>query len=432
MNYVKEIKNYSISLIRLMSMTFIIICHFMQYYDCELAWWFNVGVQVFLCMSGFLYGNKKIEEPIDFIVKNFKKILIPYFCFLISISILYFKFSRENISFSILLGATLGSKTIKGLEHLWFIAYILFCYIITPYLNKITDRMRNLKITNCIFSLLLILILGQLLSNHYSSFFLFSRISCYIIGYFLAFILKNYGMKALKKVYLVLALFCILLNGLKIYAKYIAYIPLNPYINSYAHVLLGVIIFLTIFIFIKKVKANVILKFSDKYSYCIYIVHQLFILSPFKLMEVTNNIYINWIIVAMSILVSSLVLKYISDNATFIMEKMYLFFRIKRSYKIVMLCGDKSFKDEFLKVQDSLTLKGNIVLSVDFHDSNNETDKQEKEQTKEMLQDMRKMKIDLADELFVININGYIDENTNSEIEYARKCGKKISFLENV
>ena len=77
----KQRKNYSISLLRLIAMLFIVLCHFFQYYDVELAWWFNVGVQMFFCISGFLYANKKIDSAIDFITRNLQKILIPYFCF---------------------------------------------------------------------------------------------------------------------------------------------------------------------------------------------------------------------------------------------------------------------------------------------------------------------------------------------------------------
>lgn len=50
--------------------------------------------------------------------------------------------------------------------------------------------------------------------------------------------------------------------------------------------------------------------------------------------------------------------------------------------------------------------------------------------TKEMLDDMHKIKIDLADEIFVINVGGYIGESTKSEIEYAKSMGKKINYLE--
>lgn len=47
-----------------------------------------------------------------------------------------------------------------------------------------------------------------------------------------------------------------------------------------------------------------------------------------------------------------------------------------------------------------------------------------------MLDDMHKRKIDMADEIFVINVGGYIGESTKSEIEYAKKTGKIINYLE--
>lgn len=50
--------------------------------------------------------------------------------------------------------------------------------------------------------------------------------------------------------------------------------------------------------------------------------------------------------------------------------------------------------------------------------------------TKEMLDDMHKRKIDMADEIYVINVGGYIGESTRSEIAYARKTGKAIRYLE--
>lgn len=40
-------------------------------------------------------------------------------------------------------------------------------------------------------------------------------------------------------------------------------------------------------------------------------------------------------------------------------------------------------------------------------------------------------KIDRSDEIYVINVGGYIGESTKSEIEYAKNKGKKVSYLEN-
>ncbi len=49
----------------------------------------------------------------------------------------------------------------------------------------------------------------------------------------------------------------------------------------------------------------------------------------------------------------------------------------------------------------------------------------------EMLDDMHKRKIDMADSIYVINVGGYIGESTRSEIEYAKRKGKTIEYLEN-
>lgn len=109
---------------------------------------------------------------------------------------------------------------------------------------------------------------------------------------------------------------------------------------------------------------------------------------------------------------------------------------MKNKYKVITLCGSTRFKDEFLKVQKDLTLKGNIVISVGLfgHSGDDEVwenmDEGTLTKTKEMLDDMHKRKIDMADEIFVINVNGYIGESTKSEIEYASKLRKKINYLE--
>jgi len=99
-----------------------------------------------------------------------------------------------------------------------------------------------------------------------------------------------------------------------------------------------------------------------------------------------------------------------------------------KNYKIVTLCGSTKFKDEFMEAQKKLTLEGNIVISVGLfgHSGDNEV---WAEGTKEMLDDMHKRKIDLADEIFVVNVDGYIGNSTRSEIEYAIRTNKKVNYL---
>ena len=98
-------------------------------------------------------------------------------------------------------------------------------------------------------------------------------------------------------------------------------------------------------------------------------------------------------------------------------------------YKVITLCGSTRFKDAFLEAQKRLTLEGNIVISVGLfgHSGDNEV---WTEGTKEMLDDMHLRKIDLADEIFVVNVGGYIGSSTRREIEYAGKTGKVVRYLE--
>ena len=101
-------------------------------------------------------------------------------------------------------------------------------------------------------------------------------------------------------------------------------------------------------------------------------------------------------------------------------------------YKVITLCGSTKFKDEFIKAQKELTLKGNIVLTVgSFGHADGEYNIIITEDLKIMLDDMHKRRIDMSDEIFVINKDGYIGSSTKSEIEYAKKTGKKINYLEN-
>ena len=98
-------------------------------------------------------------------------------------------------------------------------------------------------------------------------------------------------------------------------------------------------------------------------------------------------------------------------------------------YPVITLCGSTRFKDQFLEAQKRLTLEGNIVISVGLFGHSGD-DEVWTEGTKEMLDDMHKRKIDMADAIYVINVGGYIGESTRSEIEYAKRNGKEVRYLE--
>lgn len=98
--------------------------------------------------------------------------------------------------------------------------------------------------------------------------------------------------------------------------------------------------------------------------------------------------------------------------------------------EVVTLCGSTKFKDEFITANRELTLQRIIVISVGlFGWDEGRPEEVFGEDTKKMLDEIHKRKIDLADRIHVINVGGYIGSSTRSEIEYAEKTGKKITYL---
>ncbi len=72
---------------------------------------------------------------------------------------------------------------------------------------------------------------------------------------------------------------------------------------------------------------------------------------------------------------------------------------------------------------------GNIVISVGLFGHSGD-DEVWAEGMKEMLDDMHKRKIDMADAIYVIDVGGCIGSFTHSEIEYAEMAGKEVMYLE--
>jgi len=102
--------------------------------------------------------------------------------------------------------------------------------------------------------------------------------------------------------------------------------------------------------------------------------------------------------------------------------------RCRFTRKIVCLCGSTRFYRTFREFNKRLTLGGFIVLSVGCEYHSDEGLGITHEQKLE-LDILHKCKIDLADEVLVLDVNGYIGESTRSEIEYATAKGKPVRYL---
>ena len=237
-------KNKEISFIRLISLGMIVVCHIMQYYDFVLAWWFNVGVQIFLCISGFLYGQKNIRSVTKFYHQRIKKILIPYYLVILPFAIFEFLFKPTVIDFGKFTEAVVLHSRLKGAEHLWFIPTILMCYLITPLLQNYRDDYVKSKESWYKFSLFSVILISSFFGI-FNNFFDPACISCYALGYALG---ANEKVSEVKNSYLIvlLGIIAVVGNSVQIYCEYIAHISFSgcKVIYDYNHVALGTVIFL--------------------------------------------------------------------------------------------------------------------------------------------------------------------------------------------
>jgi len=102
---------------------------------------------------------------------------------------------------------------------------------------------------------------------------------------------------------------------------------------------------------------------------------------------------------------------------------------------IVCLCGSTRYTEEMLIKQWELTKQGVIVLSwcalPDTYDKGSGMSHiGDQEGVMELVDEVHKRKIDMADRVHVLNINGYIGESTRSEINYAIAHGKPVTYEE--
>lgn len=143
-------KDSAISLIRIISMLFIVICHLGAFYNSALiSQLFNVGVPIFLFISGFLYGKKNIHTWWNWGKKRWISLMIPCYIWMVLLvltgilthmevtnekSCWLVLFNLQGISF--LIDAANWAQMSGGLGHLWFLTALMLCYACMPLLQK--------------------------------------------------------------------------------------------------------------------------------------------------------------------------------------------------------------------------------------------------------------------------------------------------------
>lgn len=93
--------------------------------------------------------------------------------------------------------------------------------------------------------------------------------------------------------------------------------------------------------------------------------------------------------------------------------------------KVVTICGSMKFKDKMMEIAKELEIKNKyiVIQCIYSNDKFNEEEQQ-------VLADLHYNKIKISDAIYVINVNGYIGNQTSKEIEYAKKLGKEVMYFE--
>ena len=266
-------------------MAAIVACHICQANGLAAAWWLNAGVQVFLVISGYLYGVRNFTgSPVRWFARRFVKLWVPFA--IVGVCLILVDVASGLVDVSVR-QALLGIMCIRpgGIPngaHLWYVAVALLCYLITPCLHWLRSR----------FGLPFLLIPAVVLvlaGNHVLTS------GAWAAEYVAGFALGSLARKSDERVVMWVGLSISGVIGLAT-SLLATFGLINLEVNGggyiAAHYILGVLVFcvgrlvLGCSSFRPHDFFQTVFRFSDKYSYEIYLVHQVVILGSFSVFAI--------------------------------------------------------------------------------------------------------------------------------------------------
>lgn len=280
-------KIYGISLCRLLAVVLIVACHILQQGDNPLCQAFNIGVPMFLFLSGYLYGGKGVGSPLGFWAARARRILIPYYLLLAVTVAADWSVGVAVGGKELLVSLLCGQMFFDGVPmsgHLWFVTCILLCYLITPLLQKLRTRLAGGTMPVKAVAFAAVALAGTaviyLTVGGYTLY-----IGAYMLGYFLA-ALRVAECKWYRAVRWPLAVLAVL--------AFAAYVVLfgdrqfNQIVPMSVKTAAAAVFCLC---FAEQqlhgMRLRSLLDISDRYSYYIYLGHHLFILGAWSLLAWT-------------------------------------------------------------------------------------------------------------------------------------------------
>lgn len=350
-------KLYECSLLRFFAMVLVICCHTFQQIGYALGEssvlgivgdWCAVGVQIFLILSGFLYGKRnelfQKENRIDFILRNFNKITLDYFVYMMVVIFPIYMNECGGVRQSLSMAFKLltFSGTLWGVHHLWFIPYILLCYFLTPFLYDLKSWSKEKNCTTITFVVLCGVI--EVIDVAFESYFIGAWIVCYVIGFFLPEIVSRLSEPQRRMLVTLLSMMTVPITYLWYETRYVVQPQFEAglkrdileYLINYTRTYDALLIVLLILFvcsnrWITNGTVKKFLDFSDRYSFDIYIAHMIYIKGVLTLLDLTGSYLINVCLMLTASIGSGIVLYHICA----LLKKIGKFSLLKRDEGII-------------------------------------------------------------------------------------------------
>lgn len=331
-----ERREMGISTARFVAFLMVFASHFFLEKGSELSNWFNAGVQVFIAISGFLYGRRDKKYDMPWLWKRAKKILVDYYVFLLCILISYLVLATYKIDLIMVLKNIFClqafSKGLPNIDHLWYISYVCIFYLLTPLIQFFYRHMQVKKTLT--YWCLVMLVSGALMIPSINSAFPVQM--QWIVCYFVAYGFGNYLMNnkdrertIMRKAFGLCSSFFSLSVVLYIGFSFLQSSQTNAsglfsrgmnLAGILIHILFAYSFLLGISLlekrfprlfqnaFIKKVTT-----ISDKYSFNWYIVHHIFIIGPYSLVTLFPSYALNVVLITGITVFSGILLRLLSQ-----------------------------------------------------------------------------------------------------------------------
>ena len=287
-------KDYAVSSIRMIATFMVVVLHILQQFERIsshlhiLTDWCNLGLVMFFCISGYLYSSRTINE--GWIWHRYKEIVIPSIITVIATLVVYslcFEIpDKKIIVYSLVSGLGFEALVPNGwmFIQLWFLTYILFCYLSVPFIQKIKVRdMSEIQFWGMLVASTAVFQGGAMLINRVIDIPTLSW-GVLLRFYLPYFLYRRYGgNNRQKKVYEWMVLVSIILFIITCFARYVVHFDgvagaIAELLFIYTQTIIGTVIFHFLRNFFQEHRiSEKLLKLSDKYSYSVYLTHCFFI-----------------------------------------------------------------------------------------------------------------------------------------------------------